>query len=153
MVARRLAIAAVASLVVATPAAAKTTSPQAALLKEINRVRAAHGLRPLALDPRLGRAALAHSRSMAASGVFAHGDLRSRLRRFRVRDAVVGEYLAWGSGDFSSPTGIVEAWLRSPEHRANLLRPGFRRVGVGELIARFQGVAGASVVTADFAGL
>jgi hypothetical protein len=37
-------------------------------------------------------------------------------------------------------------------HRANLLRPSFRRVGVGDLVAVFQGVAGAHVVTADFAG-
>ncbi len=46
----------------------------------------------------------------------------------------------------------MKAWLASPGHRRNLLRPGFRRVGLGELRTSFQGVTGATVVTADFAG-
>jgi uncharacterized protein YkwD len=148
----RAALVAAALLVFASPAAAQSTS-QAALLKEMNRVRAAHGLHALAFDPVLARAAVAHSRSMAATGVFEHGSFRSRMLQFRVRGPFVGENLAWGSGSFGSPHGIVSAWLRSPEHRANLLRPGFRRVGLGELTARFHGVSRANVVTADFAGV
>jgi uncharacterized protein YkwD len=46
----------------------------------------------------------------------------------------------------------VAAWLASPEHRANLLRPSFRRVGLGDLAGTFQGYPGAQVVTADFVG-
>jgi uncharacterized protein YkwD len=42
--------------------------------------------------------------------------------------------------------------LSSPGHRANLLRPGFRYVGVGTATGRFAGVSGATIVTADFAG-
>jgi uncharacterized protein YkwD len=43
-------------------------------------------------------------------------------------------------------------WLASPPHRANLLRPGFRTVGVGVARGTFQGYAGALLVTTDFAG-
>ena len=47
---------------------------------------------------------------------------------------------------------VVNAWLASPEHRANLLRPGYRTVGVGARKGTFEGYAGAVVVTTDFAG-
>jgi uncharacterized protein YkwD len=43
-------------------------------------------------------------------------------------------------------------WLRSPEHRANLLHAGYRTVGVGALAGRFNGYSGALVITTDFAG-
>ena len=43
-------------------------------------------------------------------------------------------------------------WLNSPPHRKNLLRAGFRRVGVGAMMGTFSGTGGARVVTADFAG-
>jgi uncharacterized protein YkwD len=152
MIFRRLLPLAAAALVFAAPAAAQSSS-QVALLHEINRVRAAHGLQRLSFDPVLARAALSHSRSMAATGTFAHGAFRTRMLRFRVTGPFVGENLAWGVGSSGSPQGIVTAWLHSPEHRANLLRPGFRRVGLGELTARFRGFTGANVVTADFAGV
>jgi uncharacterized protein YkwD len=42
--------------------------------------------------------------------------------------------------------------MRSPGHRANLLRPGWTRVGIGARVGTFQGYRGATVVTADFAG-
>jgi uncharacterized protein YkwD len=83
---------------------------------------------------------------------FAHGAVFDRLRRFDVRGPVLGENLAWGSGGQASPRAIVTNWLRSPAHRRTLLRPGFRRVGVGAIAAPFQGLAEATVVTADFAG-
>jgi uncharacterized protein YkwD len=153
MILRRLLPLAAAALVFAAPAAAAQSSSQAALLHEINRVRVAHGLHQLAFDPVLSRAALAHSRSMTTTGLFAHGAFRSRMLQFHVTGPFVGENLAWGVGSYGSPQGIVTAWLHSPEHRANLLRPGFRRIGLGELTARFRGFDGANVVTADFAGV
>jgi uncharacterized protein YkwD len=154
---KALVLAAAVGALVAFPtaagAAAKASTSQTALLREINRVRSTHGLRALSFDPVLARAALAHSREMAASGVFAHGSFQSRMQQFHVAGPFVGENLAWGVGRYGSPRGIVRLWLHSPEHRANLLRPGFRRIGLGELSTRFQGFAGAAVVTADFAGV
>src|SRR5689334_15050355 len=87
--------------------------------RSCRRRRASHGLHTLSLDPVLGRAALAHSREMAVSNVFAHGSFRTRMLSFHARGPVVGENLAWGVGSTGSPRGIVAMWLRSPEHRAN----------------------------------
>ena len=42
--------------------------------------------------------------------------------------------------------------MASPGHRANLLRPGWKRIGIGSRTGTFLGYGGATVVTADFAG-
>jgi len=128
------------------------TTHEASVLREMNRVRAQHGLHALRLDTHLQRAAVAHSREMLTTDVFAHGAFARRMLRFDVRARIAGENLAWGSGDASAARAIVAAWLASPEHRANLLRPSFRRTGVGDLLGPFQGHGHARVVTADFAG-
>ena len=118
----------------------------------MNRVRASHGLRPLRFDGRLHSAARAHSADMMRRGYFAHGAFGRRMSAFGVRAPVVGENLAWGTDTYAAPSTIVESWIASPEHRANLLRAGFRRIGVGSAVGRFVGRPGATVVTADFAG-
>ncbi len=144
---------AVAGAAAAGPVRAATLSPpEAAILREMNQTRGAHGLRPLALDPALLRAARFHSAAMLRGGFFAHGDFFSRIRRFGARGPAFGENLAWGTGRYASAQGFVSRWLASPGHRANLLRPGFRRVGVGAVTGSFQGYSGATLVTTDFAG-
>jgi uncharacterized protein YkwD len=140
-------------LLVAAPAtAAPMSSGERSVLAEMNRVRAQHGLAPLRFDRTLQRAARSHTRSMVSRNVFAHGDFASRMRQFGVRGHYLAENLAWGSGSASTPRALVQMWLNSPPHRRNLLRPGFRRVGVGAMMATFGGASGARVVTADFAG-
>jgi uncharacterized protein YkwD len=143
-----------AALVLLLPSTALGSSSRAenALLREMNRVRAAHGLPPLHADTRLERAARAHTSTMLATGLFRHGAFGSRLHRFRVVGRLAGENLAWGAGDQGTARAIVRAWLASPEHRANLLRPSFTRVRVGDRVGSFRGVTDAHVVTADFAG-
>lgn len=118
----------------------------------MNRVRVAHGLRPLSYVGKLRAAARTHSADMMRRGYFAHGSFGRRLNGFGVHARVVGENLAWGTGVYGTPPTIVQEWLASPEHRANLLRPGFRWIGVGSAVGRFVGRSGATVVTADFAG-
>jgi uncharacterized protein YkwD len=86
---------------------------------------------------------------MLRRGYFAHGRFAARMRASGALGPVFGEDLAWGPADAQ---WVVSRWLASPEHRANLLRPGFRRVGVGAAQGTFVGHAGALVVTADFAG-
>ncbi len=146
------ALAAAASLVVPSTALAGMSKPEAALLGQMNRVRVAHGLVPLHYDARLERAARAHSREMLAADVFQHGAFASRMLEFDVTGSLAGENLAWGTGSRGTARGIVAAWLASPEHRANLLRPMFDRIGIGDLAGDFLGNRGARVVTADFAG-
>jgi uncharacterized protein YkwD len=81
-----------------------------------------------------------------------HGNFVFRIRRVGVRAPKIGENLAWGTGSLARARAIVNLWLASPEHRANLLYRGYRTVGVGLVHGRFQGYLGASLITTDFAG-
>ena len=141
-----------ALLLTGTPAAAEPSQREASLLAAVNGVRRAHDLRPLAVDPRLMRVARSHSATMLRRGVLTHGDFGPRMHRSGARGPRFGENLAWGTGRYGTAASIVRSWLASPGHRANLLRPGFRRIGVGARVGRFAGHRGAVVVTADFAG-
>jgi uncharacterized protein YkwD len=149
---RLLALGAAILVLLPSTAAAGLTRGEALLIRDLNRVRAAHGLTPLRFDPRLQQAARAHTREMLASGVFRHGAFGARMARFGFGNVLAGENLAWGNGWRGTAHAIVVAWLASPEHRANLLRPGFTRIGIGDLVGVFFGFDDAHVVTADFAG-
>ena len=118
----------------------------------MNRVRLAHGLRPLVADRRLETVARAHCAWMLRTGRMSHSGFPTRITRSHARGRVFGENLAWAAGSYESPTAIVNAWLASPEHRQNLLRPGFHRIGLGRYVGEFAGFDHAAVVTADFAG-
>jgi uncharacterized protein YkwD len=133
-------------------ATAHLTRSESALLTVMNQVRAAHGLRPLRADRRLETAARGHSRRMLRTGAFTHGAFNVRIRRVGVQAPRVGENLAWGAGAFARAQMIVQMWLASPSHRANLLRPGYRIVGVGAVKGCFNGQRHALMVTTDFAG-
>ena len=154
----RVALALSAAFLALAPAATAggqaTTQPQSeqALLGAVNGVRASHGLRTLRVDSALVRAARSYSAQMIRTGVFAHGAMGVRLAQHGVRGPMFGENLAWGVGSRASAAAIVRGWMASPGHRANLLRPGWNRIGLGALRGTFQGHRGATVVTADFAG-
>jgi len=81
---------------------------------------------------------------------FAHGAVAARVLAQRARGPVYGEDLAWGTS--VTAQWVVDKWLASPRHRAVMLRPGFRRIGIGIAYGTFAGHGGAAVVTADFAG-
>jgi uncharacterized protein YkwD len=126
------------------------TSSEASLLQTMNGVRASHHLAPLRVDIRLLRAARGHSADMMHRGYFAHGSVAGRALAQGARGPVFGEDLAWATG--LTAQWVVDHWLASPSHRAVLLRPGFRRVGIGISFGTFAGRGGAGIVTADFAG-
>lgn len=121
-------------------------------MERINEVRDAYRLPPLAVDTKLTRAARAHSQMMLEQDVFTHGAFGARLRSYGVRYPLLAENLAWGSGRLGAPRAIVSAWMKSPPHRANLLQPDFRAIGIGSPVGTFAGYRGAAVVTADFGG-
>jgi len=137
------------SCVVGTAGASRLTASETSLLTVINATRASHGLAPLRIDHRLQRTARSHSADMLRRQYFAHGAFTARVRSSGAAGPVFGEDLAWGP---MSASWVVTAWLNSPEHRRILLRPGFRRIGVGAYQGTFAGHSGALVVTADFAG-
>ncbi len=102
------------------------------MLAQLNAVRAQRGLRPLAPDPRLMRAAQRESEALARLGRLTHvgpdGDLGTRVRRAGYRYRLVEENLAAGIAD---PVDVLTAWLHSPPHRANLLRAEVSTIGIG----------------------
>ncbi len=172
MAARRTLAGFAAFLVVlVTPSAGSadprgTTAPatqlQAALLDQVNALRAAHGLTRLRLSPALSAAAVSHSTEMARRGYFSHSSadgasFSSRIGRFYpprgFRSWTVGENLLWGAPDIGALRAF-KLWLASPPHRANLLSPRWREIGlVAVHSTRAPGVYGgrpATVVTADF---
>jgi uncharacterized protein YkwD len=136
----------------ANVASAGPTAREQAFVAAVNATRAANGVGPLSVDDALTRAARHQSRVLLARDVLSHGDFAGRLRRFGATGRMLGENLAWGSAGAADPRSIVQAWMRSPGHRENLLRPGFRRIGLGAVVGEFDGWTGATVVTADFAG-
>ncbi len=131
---------------------APLTKPEISLLRAMNRARASAGLPPLHLSAPLQRVARGHTVDMARHQYFGHGRFGIRLFGSGVRARVVGENLAWLSGRRTSAAAVVRMWLSSPAHRANLLRPGFRLVGVAAVRGRLRGVGRVSMITADFAG-
>ena len=136
------------------PAAQATTLSQSerTLLGAVNDVRATHNLQPLRIDTTLVRAARDYSARLIRTDVLTHGALAPRMARYGARGPLFGENLAWGTGDRASAREIIRAWLACPGHRANLLRPGWARIGIGARTGTFLGYDGATVVTADFAG-
>ena len=105
------------------------------MLDRINEYRALNELPPLALDPALMRAAMAHTHDMAENDVFDHtgsdgADLGARLERVAYRFRQAAENIAGGT---ASPERTVDRWMASSGHRQNLLDPRFRDVGVGYL--------------------
>ena len=146
-----LTLAAFSLLVPVTGAQARTLSgSEASLLRTINSVRTARGLAPVRMDFRLVRAARGHTADMLNRQYFAHGSIASRAVAAGARGPMFGENLAWGTR--VTAQWVVGRWLASPTHRAILLRPGFRRVGIGISFGSFAGCRNAAVVTADFAG-
>jgi len=106
------------------------------LHRAVNRVRAEHHLVPLAREPALDRAALAHSADMAARGYLAHESPEGTTPVDRIRAAgATGFTLAAENAGRTSRGDaireIVQGWLHSPIHRRNLLLPAFNAGGVG----------------------
>lgn len=134
---------------------------EAPIRVELNAVRRAHGLRPVRVSPGLAQAARAHAASMGARGYFSHDSadgtsFSKRLARYyalSARHFVVGESLYWRSPN-APPADVVRRWLESPPHRAILLDPAWRELGLEAVrVPRAPGIFGGRTVTivvADF---
>jgi len=101
----------------------------------LNVERTSRGIPALRRNKRLDLASERHARSMAAHKFFEHGNFVGRIRSAHylsgVRSWRLGENIAWGSGVLGTPAEIVDAWMHSPGHRANILDRGFREIGIG----------------------
>jgi uncharacterized protein YkwD len=141
------------------PAAGNLAAVREAVLCLHNRERSAHGLPSLRENARLRRAAEGHSGDMVAQRYFAHdslsgADMVERILRTgygRGRGWSLGENIAWGTGSLATAAEIQRAWMESPGHRANILRPQFREIGIGIALGAPVGSGGdGATYTADF---
>jgi uncharacterized protein YkwD len=138
------------------------TATEASTIQSINGVRIAHGLVPLRSSPGLFASAMLHCRQMIQGGYFAHNDPSGETFEARLADFypqgqhifyMVGENLLWTLTPMTS-TDMVAKWMKSPEHRSNLLDPAWRQIAVAVLSAPsapgvYDGFP-VTVVTVDF---
>jgi len=97
----------------------------------VNEERAAVGLTALSLDKEIESAALVRARETVIS--FSHtrpngSSFSSALTEGGISYRGAGENIAYGQ---SSPTVVVNGWMNSPGHRANILNSSFTKIGVG----------------------
>ena len=103
----------------------------------VNRARGASGRRALRANSRLALAAWRHAADMARRNYFDHVSPQGRGPMARARAVgwrgSIGEVLLAGSPELATPAATVDAWLRSPPHRAVLLGNS-RMAGTGMVI-------------------
>jgi uncharacterized protein YkwD len=98
----------------------------------ISAYRVGHGLPPVSVDPRLTRIAADHARRMASRNRVAHvlpgeGSFQHRMAAGGFVASVAAEDIG---GGYKSLAEALQGWRNSPEHDANLLRPGVTRIGI-----------------------
>jgi uncharacterized protein YkwD len=123
------------------PEQASLSELRGSMLCLINRIRDRYGLGPLAENVALRRSATGHSNDMVSHRYFSHygpsgSTVGSRVARAgylaRVNDYFVGENIGGGVGRrFGSPVAVLQEWMHSPPHRANILDREFHDLGVG----------------------
>lgn len=105
---------------------------EAAVFDLVNDRRAENGCGALERDGRLDAAALLHAEDMAVNDYFSHTsqDGRSPTDRANAQgyDGGVGENIAYGYPDAEA---VMEGWMNSEGHRANILNCGYSVIGVG----------------------
>lgn len=97
----------------------------------VNQERAKAGLKELILDKEIEAAALIRTREIQQS--FSHTrpngtKFSTVLKEQGISYQLAGENIAWGQ---VSPEAVMEAWMNSEGHRANILNPKFTKIGVG----------------------
>jgi uncharacterized protein YkwD len=149
------------------PARAQTSTSELAsldkgVLQQLNAIRKLHNLAPLTLDPALSHSAAEHTVEMGDKGYFEHNSADGtafwkRIQRFYPASTYgywsVGENLLWSSPDVD-PAQAMQMWMNSPEHRANILNPHWRQIGVssvhfGTAPGTYQNLA-VTIITTDF---
>lgn len=123
-------------LAAAPAAASRPASVEQMALRVVqltNAIRAQHGLSPLQVHPALIRSAGWMARDMSDHNYLRHTDYQGRNIDPRLPSFGYDDYRAIGeniAGGQATPEEVVADWMRSPSHRANLLNPEFREIGV-----------------------
>lgn len=109
----------------------QTASFAEQVVKLVNVERTKAGLNELTLDKTIENAASIRAREIEKS--FSHtrpdgSSFSSVLKEQGISYKGAGENIAWGQ---KSPEEVVNAWMNSEGHRANILNPKFTKIGVG----------------------
>ena len=115
---------------------------QARLFTLTNEVRIANGITPLSQEQRLYASSQHKATDMANASYFAHTgpdgkSLANWLAEAQYPYHTAGENLAIG---FSDPRALVNAWVNSPTHLANLIDPEYEETGIGLAAGMYDGV-------------
>ncbi|MBB6679755.1 hypothetical protein H4Q31_20950 [Cohnella lubricantis] len=111
----------------------------------VNQERAKAGLNPLKSDAKLTSVAAAKAKDMYANNYFDHnsptyGSPFDMMQQFGVSYSYAGENIAKGQ---QNPQAVMDAWMNSSGHRANILNANFKSIGVayynGEWVQEFTG--------------
>jgi uncharacterized protein YkwD len=122
-----------------TPSDSNIDALDAAILCLVNGERTDAGLPTLNHVPELDQSSDGMCKRMVSEQFFSHETPDGKTVVDRVEptgyipnsgDWVVGENLAWGSGALSTPQAIVNGWMNSPGHRANILAPDYKDIGL-----------------------
>lgn len=134
LVRRSLVLAGFATMAPGLSGVVQADTRAAQVFELTNLERAAAGVDQLILSPELTQAAQDYAEVLARGDCFGHAcgpqaDLRSRVERSGYTDWTrIGENIAAGQ---RSPEEVMAAWMASPGHRANILNPAFREIGIG----------------------
>ena len=136
-----------------TAALGDLAQARAAMLARVNAERAKAGRPALRLDPRLSAAAQAHAEDMMVHSYYNHASPEGQMPLDRVRKAgyaphIVAENIARGPFTVDE---VMDDWMLSREHRANLLHPAFRDFGAGIVVGRNSAVGFTVIWVQDFA--
>jgi len=115
------------------PAGGTVSSEASQILQLVNAERAKAGVAPLTLSPELSKVAQEKARDMVDNGYFSHtsptyGSPFDMMRQFGISYSYAGENIAKG---FTSPATVMQGWINSSGHRANILNPNYTQLGVG----------------------
>lgn len=118
---------------VTTAEQASSNSQAQQVLELVNQERAKAGAKPLSLDAKLNEVAAAKSKDMAEHNYFSHdsptyGSPFQMMHSFGVDYRSAGENIAAGQ---KTPEEVMESWMNSSGHRANILNASYTKLGVG----------------------
>ncbi|WP_405805082.1 CAP domain-containing protein [Streptomyces sp. NBC_00210] len=110
-----------------------SSGAEAQVLSLVNKERASAGCSPLSSNSKLTEAADDYSDVMARSGVMSHtgpdgSTMTSRVEAAGYQWSTLGENIARGQSDAAA---VMDAWMHSPGHRANILNCSFKEIGIG----------------------
>ena len=120
---------------------AKPTEIEQRAFEQTNLVRVKNGLRPFIWDADVCRMARIHSESMSRNHYFSHVTPEGLRLRERARAAgilqfsVLGENIAYSQGYDDPAAFVVDQWMQSSKHRANILSAEFRAMAIGSFVA------------------